>query len=206
MTSPISRVRALPSPRPETSGRYVVVRVSEVILRLHLDQRAPHALHDEHKLPQPCLVEVRGGVGCGRVSRENLLETQSLEQTRRAQIKLSHHIKSHHISSSQLLKTHLLRSGAAVKSLLIIAVKKLQVDRFFHGPHLGPQEIVHHKLVARVGQHALQGNRRSHDPFQRRPGVGRYFRVERRARAPPDIPESVGNHFRPVQGEVRTCE
>ena len=32
----------------------VVVRVSEVILRLHLDQRAPHALHDEqdaHKLP-----------------------------------------------------------------------------------------------------------------------------------------------------------
>ena len=34
----------------------VVVRVSEVILRLHLDQRAPHALHDEHKLPQHGLV------------------------------------------------------------------------------------------------------------------------------------------------------
>ena len=30
----------------------VVVRVAEVVLRLHLDQRAPHALHDEHKLPQ----------------------------------------------------------------------------------------------------------------------------------------------------------
>jgi hypothetical protein len=27
-----------------------------VILRLHLDQRAPHALHDEHKLPQHGLV------------------------------------------------------------------------------------------------------------------------------------------------------
>ena len=52
LTSPMSRVRALPSPRPETSGRSVVVRVAEVVLRLHLDQRAPHALHYEHKLPQ----------------------------------------------------------------------------------------------------------------------------------------------------------
>ena len=45
MTSPISRTRARLAEPPARDVGPVVVRVAEVILRLHLDQRAPHALH-----------------------------------------------------------------------------------------------------------------------------------------------------------------
>ena len=62
LTSPISRTRERLAEPPARDVGPVVVRVAEVILRLHLDQRAPHALHDEHKLPQHDLVAF---VGCG---------------------------------------------------------------------------------------------------------------------------------------------
>ena len=49
-TKEAPRARLTESPTSDVGP--VVVRVAKVDLRLHLDQRAPHALHDEHKLPQ----------------------------------------------------------------------------------------------------------------------------------------------------------